>query len=65
MADLCRIADRRSSKSEGGFRRAGEFRGQSLNSEIETADSADFTDFEEVIGEERPNRFVASASSHK
>jgi hypothetical protein len=30
-----------------------------LNSEIETADSADFTDFGEVIGDERTNLFVA------
>jgi aspartate ammonia-lyase len=30
-----------------------------LNSGIETADSADFTDFEEVIGSERTNLFVA------
>jgi hypothetical protein len=30
-----------------------------LNSEIETTDSADFTDFEEVIGDERTNLFVA------
>jgi hypothetical protein len=30
-----------------------------LNSEIETADSADFTDFEEVIGDERTNLFAA------
>ena len=30
-----------------------------LNSEIETTDSADFTDFEEVIGDERTNLFLA------
>jgi hypothetical protein len=30
----------------------------SLNSEIETADSADFTDFEGVIGDVRTNVFV-------
>ena len=30
-----------------------------LNAEIETTDSADFTDFEEVIGDERTNLFVA------
>ena len=30
-----------------------------LNSEIETADSADFTDFEGVIGDVRANLFVA------
>jgi len=33
--------------------------GLNLNSEIETADFADFTDFEEVIGDERTNLFVA------
>ena len=30
-----------------------------LDSEIETTDSADFTDFQEVIGDERTNLFVA------
>jgi hypothetical protein len=30
-----------------------------LNSEIETTDSADFTDFEEVIADQRTNLFVA------
>jgi hypothetical protein len=30
-----------------------------LNSEIETADSTDFTDFEGVIGDERTKLFVA------
>ena len=30
-----------------------------LNSEKETTDSADFTDFQEVIGDERTNLFVA------
>ena len=33
--------------------------GLNLNSEIETADFADFTDFEEVIGDERTNLLVA------
>jgi len=33
----------------------GAKRALNLNSEIETADSADFTDFEEVIGEDRTN----------
>jgi hypothetical protein len=32
-----------------------------LNSEIETADSADFTDFEGGIGDEPTNPFVAKA----
>ena len=31
-----------------------------LNSEIETTDSADFADFEKVIGAERTNLFVAN-----
>ena len=35
-----------------------------LNSEIETTDSADFTDFQEVIGDERTNLFVAKTSGH-
>ena len=33
--------------------------GSNLDSEIETADSADFTDFEGVIGDVRTNIFVA------
>jgi hypothetical protein len=39
-------------------------RALNLNFEIETTDSADFTDFEEVIGDERANLFVAKASGH-
>ena len=35
-----------------------------LDSEIETTDSADFTDFQEVIGDERTNLFVAKTSGH-
>jgi len=35
----------------------------SLDSEIETADSADFTDFEGVIGDEPTNPFVAQTQS--
>ena len=34
-----------------------------LNAEMETADSADFTDFEEVIGGERTNLCVAKLQS--
>ena len=32
---------------------------KNINSGIETADSADFTEFEAVIGDERTNLFVA------
>jgi len=35
-----------------------------LNSEIETADSADFTDFQEVIGDERTNLFAVKLQGH-
>jgi len=35
-----------------------------LNSEIETTDSADFTDFEEVIADQRTNLFVAKLQGH-
>ena len=41
---------------QGGYDHNWSF---NLNSGTETADSADFTDFEEVIADERTNLFVA------
>jgi len=35
-----------------------------LNAEIETTDSADFTDFDEVIADEGTNPFVAKLQGH-
>ena len=36
----------------------------SASIEIETADSADFADFEEVIGDGRTNLYMAKPSGH-
>jgi hypothetical protein len=50
---------RPSSEEAASFRARLRRLSLSINSGIETADSADFTDFEGVIGDERTNLFVA------